>query len=152
MIGTVYKISSAQTPKVYIGSTIQSLNKRFQRHKHNCKNNNHCSSKEILLFGDAKIEKLYDVEVETIKELRDIERNEVISNNNIVVNRYLLDTKQKIRSRTQKKYDDKKMLNNPNFSSEHYNKYREYQRDYRQTEEYKAKRRLAYHNKKNIGK
>tara|TARA_R110000868_G_scaffold46066_7_gene152450 strand:+ start:2363 stop:2818 length:456 start_codon:yes stop_codon:yes gene_type:complete len=150
MIGTVYKISSAQTPKVYIGSTIQSLNKRFQRHKQNCKYNMSCSSKEILQYNDATIEKLYDVEVETIKELRVIERNEVIANNDIVVNKYFLDTKQNIKRKTQKKYDDKQMLNNPNFSSEHYNKYQEYQKAYTQTEEYKAKRRLAYHNKKNM--
>ena len=148
ILGTIYKITSNQTPKYYIGSTVQSLNKRLQRHRHNCKYNDSCSSKEILQYDDVKIEKLYDIEVETIKELRAIERNEVIANKDNVVNKNLLDTKQNIRRKAIKKYDDKQMANNPNYSSEHYNKYREYQKVYRQSEEYKAKRRLAYQNKK----
>ena len=33
MIGYIYKISSPSTDKIYIGSTIQSLKKRFIHHK-----------------------------------------------------------------------------------------------------------------------
>ena len=53
--GTIYKITSSMTPKIYIGSTIQPLHKRFQRHKNNYKYNESCTSKIILQYEDANI-------------------------------------------------------------------------------------------------
>lgn len=48
----IYKISSSQTDNCYIGSTVQSLQKRMNQHKSfsNC-----TTSKEILKFDDAVI-------------------------------------------------------------------------------------------------
>jgi hypothetical protein len=51
--GKIYAIRSHQTDKIYIGSTIQPLYKRFHHHK--CKP---CSSGEILKYPDAFIELL----------------------------------------------------------------------------------------------
>ena len=49
--GKIYKITSKQTDDVYIGSTIQELNRRFKCHK-----KNRCSSREIMKYDDAIIE------------------------------------------------------------------------------------------------
>jgi len=55
--GKIYKITSSQTDLIYVGSTIQSLDERFKKHKNNFKNNNSSiTSKEILKYDDAKIE------------------------------------------------------------------------------------------------
>lgn len=65
---SVYKITSPSTDLVYYGSTIQLLKRRFWNHK----NNMTCSSKQILKFGDAKIE-LLEI-VEDIDQLKSRER------------------------------------------------------------------------------
>jgi hypothetical protein len=143
--GTIYKITSTQTPRFYIGSTIQSLSRRLAEHKYHSKRGG-CTSKLILQYDDAKIEKLYDIEVETINELREIERNEVMANKDNVVNKNLTRTKKEIQKKKYKIQNEKRIANNPNYHSEHYNKY---QKAYRTSEEYKAKMRLAYQNKKN---
>jgi hypothetical protein len=54
----IYKISSPQTDKVYIGSTKQTLNRRFSHHKYNL----NCSSKSIIAFGDAEIELVEEID------------------------------------------------------------------------------------------
>ena len=51
--GRIYKITSPNTDKVYIGATKNPLSRRFTEHK--AKRNN-CSSKIIIEAGDAKIE------------------------------------------------------------------------------------------------
>ena len=56
----IYKITSPQTDKVYIGSTKQTLNTRFSAHK--CRLD--CSSKSIIAFGDAEIELVETVEID----------------------------------------------------------------------------------------
>jgi hypothetical protein len=55
--GKIYKIVTLNNEKdVYVGSTVKHyLCDRFQKHKQNFKNNEPCSSKEILKHGDAKI-------------------------------------------------------------------------------------------------
>ena len=148
--GTIYKITSSATPKIYIGSTIQPLHKRMQRHKYNYTKNESCTSKLILQYEDAKIEELHILECESIKELRDKEREFVMLHKDIAVNKHLLDTKQNIHKKAVNKYDKKMMELNLNFSKEHYEKYKEYQRAYCKTEEHKAKRRELYKLKKNI--
>ena len=132
------------TPKIYIGSTIQPLHKRFQRHKNNYKYNESCTSKIILQYEDANIEELHIFECESIKELRAKEHEFVMLHKDIAVNKHYLDTKQNIHNKAVKKYDQKQMELNPNFSKEHYEKHKEYQRAYCKTEEYKAKRREQY--------
>jgi hypothetical protein len=51
--GKVYSIRSPHTEKVYIGSTVMSLSKRFSQHKRTI---HRCSSKQIIDAGDAYIE------------------------------------------------------------------------------------------------
>jgi len=50
---SIYKITSSQTDKIYIGSTRESLSKRFCHHK---SPDNLCSSHILMTFPDAKIE------------------------------------------------------------------------------------------------
>jgi glutamine synthetase type III len=54
--GKIYKITSPNTDKIYIGSTIQSLHRRMIQHKSDTKKNRNISSSIILLEGDATIE------------------------------------------------------------------------------------------------
>ena len=66
MKGNIYIIKSKQTDKVYVGSTIQCLNRRFSEHK----SNKDCTSVEILKYNDAEIELLECYECENKEQLR----------------------------------------------------------------------------------
>ena len=66
MKGRIYIIRSKQTDKVYIGSTVETLNIRFSKHKWS----KNCTSREILKYSDAKIELLECYECEDDEELR----------------------------------------------------------------------------------
>jgi CTP:phosphocholine cytidylyltransferase-like protein len=134
------------TPKIYIGSTIQPLHKRFKEHKYAYEHSKKISSSFLFQYEDVNIEELHIFECESIKELRAKEQEFIMLHKDVVVNKYLLDTKENIRKNIQKK----QIEINPNFSKEHYEKHKEYQQAYRKTEEYKAKRRELYKLKKNI--
>ena len=59
--GRIYKIISPQTEKVYVGSTTDSINQRFSKHKCDYKRyqdgkGKYITSYEILKHGDAVIE------------------------------------------------------------------------------------------------
>ena len=69
MIGKIYIIKSSQTNRVYVGSTVQSLNERFSKHK----SDKNCTSREILKYSDAEIELLECYECENLEQLRWIE-------------------------------------------------------------------------------
>jgi hypothetical protein len=56
----IYKITSPQIDKVYIGSTKKKLGKRFAHHKYSL----NCSSKSILEYDDVKIELIETVEID----------------------------------------------------------------------------------------
>jgi len=74
MIGTVYKISSGLTDKIYIGSTIRSVAKRFQAHKTQYKRKLlRCTSKVLFDLGDVSITELACCKFNNKQELRDIE-------------------------------------------------------------------------------
>lgn len=70
MKAIIYSIKSPNINKLYIGSTTQSLKKRWGQH--NCVNNK-TKAKEILDAGDAFIELVKKVEVENLEELYEIE-------------------------------------------------------------------------------
>tara|TARA_R110000824_G_scaffold175753_1_gene354507 strand:+ start:743 stop:1147 length:405 start_codon:yes stop_codon:yes gene_type:complete len=59
---SVYKITSPQTDKVYVGSTTQPLSYRFTNHKFH-KNS---SSKEITKYDDCSIELIEEVPIDQI--------------------------------------------------------------------------------------
>jgi hypothetical protein len=88
--GIIYKITSPQTDKVYIGSTSNSIDKRFDQHKrgytlYKSGKATYISSYEILKFDDAIIEVLEEGEFEDKKEMLMKERKhiEATSNNNV---------------------------------------------------------------------
>jgi hypothetical protein len=67
--GKIYAIKSPETDKVYIGSTTQSLNKRFIGHKHDAVKDSSCKSKEIFQYKNPYIELIENYSCKTIEEL-----------------------------------------------------------------------------------
>ena len=68
----IYKISDNTSDKIYIGSTIQSLQQRLQGHKSSaksCKDGYGCGSKQIIDNGDYKIDLLEEFSCENKTEL-----------------------------------------------------------------------------------
>lgn len=77
-IGRIYKISSPQTCKIYIGSTIHQLKVRFTKHKSSYKSyssgkGHYEASFEIVQYEDAKIELFYEGLFKTKQELHTLE-------------------------------------------------------------------------------
>lgn len=79
--GTIYKISSEQTDRVYVGSTTLPILTRFSVHKSHFKRWNneeegvgYCASFEIMQFDDADVEILEQAEMENRMELRALEQ------------------------------------------------------------------------------
>lgn len=78
-IGKVYKITSKHNPNIsYIGSTIQPLNVRLSKHKHDYKRyskgkHNYVTSYEVIKLGDCKIDLIKEVTFDKRSELRKIE-------------------------------------------------------------------------------
>lgn len=69
--GKIYKITSKQTDKIYIGSTTMTLQKRFNSHKGNKK----CSSKSILEYDDCIIELIENYPCKNRYDLEQRERH-----------------------------------------------------------------------------
>ena len=99
----IYKLTSSQTDKVYIGSTIGSLNVRFSNHKCRYKrwlkgqmDKYKTTSFDLLQFADVKIELIKEFPCETRKELEKEEGKLILENN--CVNKYVV-------GRTKKEYD-----------------------------------------------
>ena len=83
----IYVIKSPNTDKIYIGSTIQSLKKRFGDHYSFYNNNtNNTSSKEIIKCNDAYIELLEQYKCNNEYELRLRENYYIKINKNNCVN------------------------------------------------------------------
>jgi hypothetical protein len=73
--GTIYKISTPKSEKVYVGSTVQQLCKRMRDHRSSfstgrCDN----TSRELLELGECKIEALEVLYNCTKKELQIMEQ------------------------------------------------------------------------------
>ena len=102
IIGYIYVIKSPNTNKIYIGSTSLELNERFKKHKSDAVNRKDaCTSKLIFNFGDAYIEKLCEVKYINRSFLDKIEREYILENKDICVNK-----KFKI---TDEEYNEKKI-------------------------------------------
>lgn len=102
--GKIYKITSKETNKIYIGSTCKkTLQKRLNFHKSQYRNwiidnkYTYVSSYDILKYDEAIIELLEKYPCENKKQLTERERYYVEQNKEIVVNKY-------IPSRTKKEY------------------------------------------------
>jgi hypothetical protein len=67
-LGKIYSIRSISRPElIYVGSTTQTLSRRMSIHK---SNNNTCSSKKIILIGDAYIELIENFSCRDVYELK----------------------------------------------------------------------------------
>ena len=64
--GKIYKIVSDLTDKIYIGSTVQPLYKRYFTHK---KHTHKCSSIELIKLGETRIELIEDFPCERKEQL-----------------------------------------------------------------------------------
>lgn len=92
----IYKITSPQTNRIYIGSTCKKyLSSRLSDHKFEYKRHiqtnakNYCSSFEIVKFDDCKIELLELCNLETKEERYQKEREHIENNKDYIVNIYL---------------------------------------------------------------
>jgi len=68
--GKIYKIVSANSSKCYVGSTYQTLDKRFQHHRccYNT-NGNNCFADKIFECGDVSIELIKEFPCNSKREL-----------------------------------------------------------------------------------
>lgn len=78
-MGYIYKISSEQTDRVYIGSCVTSLERRFAQHKRDLiryvsTGKNYISSLEVCMFPDSKIELVEEIDCHNILDLRKAEQ------------------------------------------------------------------------------
>lgn len=129
--GKIYKISSLNTDKIYIGSTIMELNKRMSKHKSDYKNKTSHSSKEILLYENCIIELIEEFSCNSKKELEKREGDIILNYGELCVNK-------RIAGRTQKEY-----VNN---NKEKINKY---QKEYREMNKEKNKQYSIEYREKN---
>lgn len=81
--GKIYTIRSPHTDKYYIGSSTQSLSKRFSLHKNDLK---YCSSKEIITLGDSYIELLENFPCKSKDQLNAREYQLIREHKNYLVN------------------------------------------------------------------
>ena len=129
MKGRIYIIRSKQTDKVYIGSTVQSLNKRFRLHKIQ-----DCTSQEILKYSDAEIILLECYECENKEQLKNRE-GEYIRQYNCV--------NKNIAGRTRKEWIEDNKEYFKEYYQENKEKLNEKKKEYRE----KNKEAIAEHNK-----
>jgi len=87
LTGRIYIIRSPNTEMVYIGSTIQTLKRRLQGHISDLKKEKRTSSYLIVEKGEAYIELLEEVEVESERELERLEQIWIVNTDN-AVNKY----------------------------------------------------------------
>ena len=86
--GKIYKLVSAKTDKIYIGSTCNPLYKRLWQHKSASKNLNKCyTAKELVKFDDCKIILIEDFPCERKEQLTARERYHIEQNIHICVNK-----------------------------------------------------------------
>ncbi len=77
--GKIYRIVSDKTDQVYIGSTVQTLERRFTDHKSHFKCGPYCASTELLKLGDARIELIRDFPCNSERELAKGEDDEIVA-------------------------------------------------------------------------
>ena len=118
----IYKISSSQCDKFYIGSTIQTLKERLQLHKIAYKRyiknkiKYYMSSFDIVKFDDTIIELVKDVKCENKKELDRIEGKYIEEYYDKILNK-------NIAGQTKKEYNKKYYEENKDKISKHNNEY-----------------------------
>jgi hypothetical protein len=118
----IYKISSPQTDKFYIGSTTHKLNIRLQSHisqykRYLEKKYGYTTSYEVVKFNDAVIELIKDVKCENKKELHKIEGEFIKEYHDRILNKFVAGrtlkewrnvNKEKISENAKEYYEDNK--------------------------------------------
>ena len=89
IIGRIYRMVSSECDGVYIGSTTQQLNVRFNEHKSHYKRyllgkNNYFASFEIVKFADAKLELVHEGVFDWKKDLEAFEGETIRTTPNAV--------------------------------------------------------------------
>jgi hypothetical protein len=92
-IGRIYKIVSLLTEKVYIGSTVKSLEQRLKEHKNHYKcyqngKSNYVTSYELVKYTDATIELIEEIEYINKRDLHIKEKYYIQTIDN-VINKYI---------------------------------------------------------------
>jgi hypothetical protein len=80
--GKIYAIKSNQSDKIYIGSTVQKLPRRFKDHR----NSKDTTAKELFELGDTYIELIEDYPCNSSEELHKKEQEHILKNN--CINKY----------------------------------------------------------------
>ena len=80
-----YKIISSNTPKVYIGSTVKTIEERLRGHEYDYnkfqnEKGNYTTSFDILDFKNYNIELIETLECETKEDRKTIERSHILNN------------------------------------------------------------------------
>ena len=131
MKGLIYLIRSPYCTKVYYGSTFQNLNLRFNQHKSVAHKRN-ISSEILFRLGNCKIELVEEIECENKIQLREREKQYILTNKNLCVNCNVPNRTYKdwIRDHPdyQKKYQKNWNIANINYQKEYQKKYREAKR------------------------
>jgi hypothetical protein len=82
--GKIYAIRSHLSDKIYVGSTCNSLTKRFSQHKNSF---SICKSRELIELGDAYIELIENYPCNDRNELNKREGHHIRNNN--CVNKFI---------------------------------------------------------------
>lgn len=149
--GKIYKITSPQSDKFYIGSTINDIRIRLSKHKNNYKNylnGKYCyvSSFEVIKYDDCIIELLKEVKCESKTELEIEEGKTIKEYQDRILNK-------NVAGRTKKEYREL----NKDISKEYQKNYRELNKDklkainkeYHELNKDKRKERAKQYYKKN---
>ena len=119
MIGRIYKITSINTDKIYIGSTSKSLTERLRRHEIDYKKYqngkySYVKSYDVLEKKHYKIQLLEKIEYETKRELLEREGYYIRKYRDICVNKcipgrtdkqYRTDNADKLREQRKEKFE-----------------------------------------------
>ena len=98
--GKIYKITSPQSDKYYIGSTQSTLDERFGTHLSHYKSGERfCTSIQLLQYDDCKIELIENYPCDNVNELRRREGIIQLENIDMIVNK-------RIAGRTDAEYRD----------------------------------------------
>jgi hypothetical protein len=126
----IYKISSNQCEKFYIGSTTQTLKERLIHHKKDYKKYiekgiGSLTSFEVVKFDDAIIELIKDVKCESRKELYRIEGECILEHHNRILNK-------NVAGRTMKEYRETHKNEIKEWREAHKNEIKDKQKEYRE--------------------
>ena len=139
IIGRIYKITSNETDYIYIGSTTQQLNVRFQKHKvdykrHSDNKSSYLSSFEIVKYTDAKIELIHEGLFEGRNDLENYERD-TIRTSPSCVNIYKKQTDEDLKENKRKcnhKYHEQNKDKINEHAAQYYEQNKEHYKQYRE--------------------